>query len=251
MTERDAVAALDEHGHRVQHMFDRIAHGYDRANRWMSFGVDARWRATAVASMMPADAPAQPQVLDLCAGTLDSSLEIHKRYPAAEIVAGDFASEMLELGSAKLVGSALAKIHPQTMDAHVLPFADDSLDAIFCAFGVRNLSNLAQATDEQARCLRPGGTLTILEFFRPTTWIPRLLHAAYSRTFLPLIGWAATGDLAAYTYLPRSIGGFETIADYSKLLADHGFVEVDARPLTLGMAWIVRAVRRSDDGVGR
>lgn len=234
---------LGEHGTRVQNMFDRIAHGYDRANRLMSMGTDVRWRREAVADLLPSDAGAHPRVLDLCAGTMDGALEIHEHFPEATIVAGDFAAEMLERGRAKLVGSAEEKIEPRRMDAHALPLADGELDAIFCAFGIRNLSDLPRATSEQARCLRPGGRLTVLEFFKPARALPRMLHAAYNRTVLPLIGWAVTGDIEAYTYLPRSIGAFETVDAYRELLAAHGFVDVEVRALTLGMAWIVRATK--------
>jgi demethylmenaquinone methyltransferase / 2-methoxy-6-polyprenyl-1,4-benzoquinol methylase len=233
---------VDEHGVRVQQMFDRIAHGYDRANRWMSLGTDVRWRRRAVAELATNDGIAPEHVLDLCAGTLDSSLEIHHQFPDARVTAGDFAAEMLERGRAKLDESAARRIEPVQMDAHTLPLGDDSVDAIFCAFGVRNLSDLPRATAEQHRCLRPGGRLVVLEFFRPHRMLPRAMHALYNRTVLPLVGWAATGDLEAYRYLPRSIGLFETAPAYAQLLGEAGFTDVEVRPLTFGMAWVVRAI---------
>lgn len=234
---------VDDHGERVQGMFDRIAHGYDRANRLMSLGIDVRWRNEAVRDLLPTTMPTdrRAQVLDLCAGTMDSSVEIHRQYPQADIVAGDFAEEMLAKGAHKLAGAVGERITPRPMDAHALPLEDNSLDAIFCAFGVRNVSDLPRATAEQARALRPGGRLTILEFFRPTSGLSRLLHTAYNRTVLPVVGWAATGDLDAYTYLPKSIGKFEAVEDYETLLAEQGFVNVTHTKLTMGMAWIVRA----------
>lgn len=242
------VRTVDDHGERVQQMFDRIAHGYDRANRWMSLGTDVRWRRRAVARMMPVDVGASPRVLDLCAGTMDSSVEIHRQFPQARIHAGDFAAEMLERGRSKLQGDAAERITPMAMDAHALPLAAQSLDALFCAFGIRNLSDLPRATAEQARCLRPGGVLTVLEFFRPEQFVPRVMHAVYNRTVLPLIGWAATGDRSAYTYLPQSIGRFESVESYTALLAGHGFGDVEVQRLSLGMAWVVRAVRRVGGG---
>lgn len=236
-------APVDAHGQQVRRMFGRIAHGYDRANRWMSLGTDVRWRRAAVAELrVPPDGGVQrPRVLDLCAGTMDSSVEIHQQYPHADVIAGDFSEPMLAHGAGKLVGAAAARVTPTVMDAHALPEATDALDGIFCAFGVRNLSDLARATAEQARCLRPGGRLVVLEFFRPTTAVPRVLHALYNRTVLPVVGWLATRDWDAYTYLPRSIGAFTTVAAYGELLRAHGFCDVRAQPLTLGMAWRVSA----------
>jgi len=239
------VRVVDAHGQKVQRMFGRIAHGYDRANRWMSLGIDVRWRRAAVAELIAAK-PAEPtgerpRMLDLCAGTMDSSVEIHRQLPEADVIAGDFSAAMLERGRDKLVGSAGERITPRVMDAHALPEPDASLDGIFCAFGMRNVSDLHRATAEQARCLRPGGRLVVLEFFRPTGLVPRVLHALYNRTVLPVVGWLATRDWEAYTYLPRSIGDFATVDAYAERLRAQGFGDVRTRSLTLGMAWQVSA----------
>ncbi len=239
----EVVATVDGHGAQVQGMFSRISHGYDRANRWMSLGTDRRWRARAVADMLPDDAGDEPHILDLCAGTLDSTLEIHRQHPTARIVGGDFSAGMLAEGRRKLTGRAAERIEAVEMDAHRIPLADGWADAIFCAFGVRNLSDLPRATHEQARVLRPGGVLTVLEFFRPERLVTRAIHGLYNRTVLPLVGWAATGDLSAYLYLPRSIGAFARVADYRALLQASGFADVRVTPLTLGVACVVRARR--------
>lgn len=247
----DAIATVDAHGHKVQAMFDRIAPGYDRANRWMSLWTDVRWRRRAVDGLLPDDSGPAPRVLDLCAGTLDSSIEIHEHFPSATVIAGDFAAQMLEHGRHKLVGAAADKVIPRQMDAHELPLDDGELDALFCAFGIRNVSDLPRATAEQARTLRPGGRLCILEFFRPDTAFPKVFHGVMGRTVLPMVGWMATGDLEAYTYLPGSIGAFVTVDEYADLLRANGFVEVSVQPLTMGVAAVVRATRGGDaaDGV--
>ncbi len=246
-----AIATVDAHGQKVQAMFDRIAPGYDRANRWMSLWTDVRWRRRAVDGLVPDDSGPSPRVLDLCAGTMDSSMEIHERFPTATVIAGDFAAQMLEHGRHKLVGAAADKIVPQQMDAHELPVGDAELDALFCAFGIRNLSDLPRATAEQARALRPGGRLCVLEFFKPDAAFPKVFHGVMGRTVLPAVGWMATGDLEAYTYLPGSIGAFRTVEQYGELLRAHGFVDVTVQPLTMGVAAVVRATRGDDaaDGV--
>jgi len=239
---RETIATVDPHGAQVQRMFTDIAHGYDRANRWMSFGTDVRWRRRAVAELLPpGQDPDAARILDLCAGTLDSTLEIHRQYPRARVTAGDFSAGMLAHGARKLTGEAAIHITPQQMDAHHLPLADHSQDALFCAFGVRNLSDLPAATAEQRRVLRPGGRLTILEFFRPTALLTRAVHAMHNKTLLPLLGWAATGNLDAYLYLPRSIGKFATLDTYTDLLRTSGFTDIHCERLTLGIAWVVRA----------
>ena len=91
--------------------------------------------------------------------------------------------------------------------------------------------------------LRPGGRLTVLEFFRPEAVVTRFFHGVYNRTVLPLVGWACTGNLGAYLYLPRSMGGFMPLEEYRNLLRRSGFSTVDADPLTLGVASIVTGTR--------
>jgi ubiquinone/menaquinone biosynthesis methyltransferase len=237
------LQTIDSHGAEVQKMFGSIAVGYDRANRWMSWGTDVAWRRKAVAAMLDRGETITERVLDLCAGTLDSSLEIHAQAPQADIAAGDFSLEMLQRGERKLAGPARQRITVTQMDAHALPFSDESFDALFCGFGVRNLSDIERATAEQFRCLRPGGRLTILDFFRPERPLSRLVHSTYNKTVLPLVGWAATGNLAAYRYLSRSIGRFERVDTYADLLRAIGFAAIEITPLTFGIACIVCATR--------
>ena len=53
----------------------------------------------------------------------------------------------------------------------------------------------------------------------------------YNARVLPLLGWAVTGDRAAYQYLPASIAAFRSRDEYAALLREAGFAQVDARPL--------------------
>lgn len=242
----ESVAAIDAHGAKVQAMFTDIAPGYDLANRLMSMGIDVRWRRASVRSLLePGSDGTGKHLLDLCAGTLDSSIEMHRAFPRAEIVGGDFSAGMLETGAKRLKGEARERITPRQMDAHKLPEADDSLDGIFCAFGVRNLSDLDKACAEKARVLHDGGRLVVLEFFRPEALFTRVFHAAYNNTVLPLVGWACTGNLEAYRYLPRSIDAFCSSVQYKKKLEAAGFEDVQIKSLTFGVASMVSARRKA------
>lgn len=248
MIRGESVDAIDPHGQRVQAMFDSIAPGYDRANRLMSAGTDVRWRRRAVAMLLPDKAPernsgAGATILDLCAGTLDSTLEIHRCYPQATLIAGDFSPGMLATGRERVAKLGIETITAIQMDAHELPLADASVDALFCAFGARNLSDLERACAEQLRVLRPGGQLVVLEFFRPQRALTRAFHAVYNHTVLPVVGWACTGNLDAYLYLPRSIGAFRSANAFVELLEQVGFVDARVTPMTLGVASIVRATK--------
>jgi demethylmenaquinone methyltransferase/2-methoxy-6-polyprenyl-1,4-benzoquinol methylase len=75
----------------------------------------------------------------------------------------------------------------------------------------------------------PGGRVVILEFLRPDK--RRFFFDLYNAHVLPLVGWAVTGDRAAYRYLPDSIAAFRSPAEFVALLREVGFSGVEASPL--------------------
>ncbi len=222
-----AVASLAENGADVQGMFNRVAHRYDAANRIMSMGVDVAWRKKAIARLLEGLGEA-PRLLDLGAGTLDGALEIARRAPGAQVAAADFALEMLLAGRKKVPTGGRIETH--AADGHHLPYRDGAFDGAFSAFCVRNLRDLPAGLRELRRVVRAGGRVVILEFLRPERtrfFFDRIWNAHV----LPLLGWAVTGDRAAYRYLPDSIAHFRSSAEFEALLRDVGFAEVECRPL--------------------
>ena len=221
----------------VRGMFDRIAGRYDAANRVMSIGIDVRWRRKAMRPLL-ADLPQGGCVLDLGAGTLDGALEILKRRPDSRVVAADFAREMLKAGRRK---AGADRVATHAADGHALPYATGAFDGAFSAFCVRNLHDLPRALGELRRVLRPGSPLVVLEFFRPAR--PRLFFDRfYNAHLLPLVGWAVTGDRAAYQYLPQSIARFLSRPEFEERVRQAGFANVEGTDLfPAGVASLVVA----------
>lgn len=210
----------------VRGMFDRIANRYDAANRVMSAGIDVLWRRKAMGLLLDGLGDA-PRVLDLGAGTLDGALEILRRRPGAQVVAADFAREMLRVGRRK---PSADKVATHAADGHQLPYAGGVFDAAFSAFCVRNLRDLPVAMAELRRVVKPGGRIAILEFFRPPR--PRLFFDRfYNARLLPLLGWAVSGDREAYRYLPASIERFASRTEFEDGLRAAGFAEVGGQDL--------------------
>ena len=218
--------SLAEAGADVRGMFNRVAGRYDAANRVMSMGIDVIWRKKAISRLL-AGLGETPRLLDLGAGTLDGALEIARRAPGARIAAADFAAEMLRAGRKKLHGAA---VDTHAADGHDLPYRDAAFDGAFSAFCVRNLRDLPRGIRELRRVVRPGGRVVILEFLRPER--PRFFFdRVYNARVLPLLGWAVTGDRAAYRYLPDSIARFRSAPEMEALLREVGFPDVSAQPL--------------------
>ncbi len=237
----NAAPSLAEGGADVRTMFNRVARRYDAANRIMSAGIDVVWRRKAITRLLEGLGET-PRLLDLGAGTLDGALEIARRAPGARVAAADFAREMLAAGRRKLASaSAAGAIDTHAADGLRLPYRDGAFDGAFSAFCVRNFSDLACGLGELRRVIRPGGRAVILEFLRPDR--PRLFFdRIYNAHVLPLVGWAVTGDRAAYRYLPDSIAAFRSAGEMVELLRSLGFAAVEAQPLfPAGVATMVVA----------
>jgi demethylmenaquinone methyltransferase/2-methoxy-6-polyprenyl-1,4-benzoquinol methylase len=179
------------------------------------------------------------RVLDLCTGTADLAMAARRaRAGAARVVGVDFAAAMLRVGNGKLRRAGMAQ-HVTLVrgDAARVPVATGAVDAVTIAFGIRNVEQTAAACAEMHRVLAPGGRLAVLEFAIPSTPIVRAGYLWYFNHVLPRIGRLVARH-EAYGYLPASVGAFQTPDEFVKLLRHSGFVDVQARPLTLGIVYL-------------
>ncbi len=232
VTTRAIEGAPDGHTDAVRDMFGRIAPTYDLLNRLLSGGLDVAWRQRAIAAL--GGAPRGPS-LDLCAGTLDLTALLDRARPHERLIACDFSEPMMREGRAKVPRAEIV-----VADAQALPFADASLAAVVCGFGIRNVADTEKAIREVRRVLVPGGVFVTLEFFRPSRLPTRLFHRAYATCLLPAVGGLVSGDRDAYAYLARSMDGFFSRPEYERAVTQAGFVRVTGDDLTLGVASIVR-----------
>ncbi|MBM3334090.1 bifunctional demethylmenaquinone methyltransferase/2-methoxy-6-polyprenyl-1,4-benzoquinol methylase UbiE [Candidatus Sumerlaeota bacterium] len=223
---------MDRHAQTIRNMFSSVASRYDLLNHLLSLDLDRRWRRKAAAVAFNGRTPAL--VLDLCAGTGDMALALARQCDGAKIIALDFARPMLERARAKINEAGLAdRLVAICGDALRLPFADHSFDLLTVAFGLRNVSPIEAALREAARVVRPGGQMVILEFALPPRGLWRRLYGFYFFHILPMIGRWISGT-SAYAYLAESVALFPQPDGFRQLLAEHGFVNAQWRPLACG-----------------
>jgi demethylmenaquinone methyltransferase/2-methoxy-6-polyprenyl-1,4-benzoquinol methylase len=220
-------------------MFNRIARRYDTLNRVLSLQRDQRWRKL-TAQLVLAH---QPQtILDIATGTADLPLMLAALDPRVRVTGVDIATEMLERGRAKAVRRGVrGAIRLCHGDALALPAPAASVDAVTIAFGIRNVADYRLALAEMYRVLRPGGTVTILEFSLPQQSLVRAAYLFYFRHVLPLVGGLISGSAAAYRYLNRSVESFPSRGEFTRLLTETGFRRPSHLALTFGIAAIYRA----------
>ena len=92
--------------------------------------------------------------------------------------------------------------------------------------------------------LAPGARLAILEFGQPKIPGIKTLYAWYFKYVLPAIGRRVSKHQSAYSYLPASVGTFPPPAEFARTIERHGFVTVEAVPLTLGIVYLYTGTRR-------
>ena len=218
---------------KIRRMFGAIAPRYDRANHLLSLSIDRYWRRLTCRSLAPL-LPADPIILDLCAGTGDLTLQLA---PLGTVVSCDFSHPMLVLGLEK--SRARQSDNPVRFvegDALRLPFPSGSFDAVTIAFGLRNLEDYDQGLREILRVLRRGGSLAVLEFSLPRVPVFREVYLFYFFHLLPRLGGLISGNGQAYSYLSRSVREFLEPKALERLLQQVGFSGVRYRLISGGVA---------------
>jgi demethylmenaquinone methyltransferase / 2-methoxy-6-polyprenyl-1,4-benzoquinol methylase len=247
---------------KVRKMFTDIAPTYDSLNHILSINIDRRWRARTAKLLGPILQRPDALVLDLCCGTGDLALAFRAR-GKARIIGADFAHTMLTRARAKaaegptnapannkaanhnesVIPSGARNLFFTEADALHLPFADQTFDLVATAFGFRNLANYEAGLREIHRVLKPGGAIAILEFTEPPDNLLGNLYRWYFCRVLPRLGAWLSGDLEAYTYLPKSVSRFFRPDQLSTLLTATGYASPQFRTWTLATVALHTAVR--------
>ena len=219
----------------VTQMFDNISGNYDGLNRVISFGIDIKWRKRVVALL----AEEKPKtILDIATGTGDLAIALTKT-GAEKIVGLDISPGMLEIGKKKVDEKELGKtIEMVVGDSEALDFDEATFDAVTVAFGVRNFEVLETGLSEIYRVLKPGGVLVVLETSVPTKTPYKQGYRFYTKNILPLIGKLFSKDRSAYRYLSESAAVFPHGQDFNNILGKIGFIAMENRPQTFGVASI-------------
>jgi demethylmenaquinone methyltransferase/2-methoxy-6-polyprenyl-1,4-benzoquinol methylase len=214
----------------VEAMFDRIAPRYERVNRVISLGQDARWRRRTLAALA---APAGSTVLDVACGTGDLCRALGA---AGHVVVG------IDL-SAGMLAAAPATARRVRADVLELPVPDGRADAVTCGFALRNFTATEPFLAECARVLRRGGRLAILDAAEPASAVTRWGHRVWFRGVVPRIG-ALLSDGPAYRYLPASTAYLPEPAALLASLAEAGFGDVARVTMTGGAVQLLTGTRR-------
>ncbi len=210
----------DHSASEIREMFDGIAARYDLLNDLLSLGLQRFWRGRAIKRLREDHLN---DVLDLACGTGDFTLALLRRVRVDRMVCADLSRGMLDVARRKFSKLGLAdRVEIVECAAEQLPFPDGSFDAVLIGYGVRNFSVLAQALQECARVLKPGGRVLVLEFTMPRAKLFAWFYRLYLGSVVLLLGGLVGGSFKSYRYLHRSIEHFSKSDWLSQCIASAG-----------------------------
>src|SRR3954454_23447877 len=127
------------------------------------------------------------QHLDVASGTGEPGLSIAKLAPKGRVVLTDLSGEMLEVATRRATAQGITNIDTQVCGADDLPFDDATFDSISVRFGYMFFPDMAKATAEFVRVLKPGGRLGAAVWIKPeeNPWTTIVMQAIASEVVLP------------------------------------------------------------------
>jgi ubiquinone/menaquinone biosynthesis methyltransferase len=233
----DRIATPEGKSRYVRSLFATIADRYDFITVALSYGQDRGWKRRLVALAQPV---AGRRALDLATGTGDIAYWLASS--GARVVGLDITPRMIELAIGKRSKDA-GSCSFVVGDMLTLPFPDRSFDLVTTGYGLRNVPNLAQAVDEIARVLTPGGLALSLDFNRPANGLVRRAYLLYLTLVGSCLGWLLHGDPDTYRYIPASIRRYPGAEAVCRLMETRGFTDVLWLPVLGGLMAIHRARR--------
>lgn len=211
----------------VTPMFQHIAPRYDQFTRIFSFGMDRRWKEELI-SWLRQRSSSTRDIADLACGTGDLTFAAAKCFADSGITGIDAASRMIDAARARRADTD-DRIVFSVGDLSSLAMPDESIDVVLAGYAYRNVPSLALALQESARVLRRGGSLYVLDFYRPRNALWRVIFLGYLHAAGAVFGWMWHRAPVIYTYIAASIRAYVSADEFSNALSQAGFVVVRTR----------------------
>jgi demethylmenaquinone methyltransferase/2-methoxy-6-polyprenyl-1,4-benzoquinol methylase len=225
----------------VRGVFDAVADKYDVMNDLMSAGLHRLWKQRLIDTLhIRPQASETLRHIDMAGGTGDvafrASQRAEKLGSQISVQVVDANEQMVGVGRKRAQKAGFQNVDFLTGTAEALPIADQSVDYVTIAFGIRNVTHRDQALAEAYRVLKPGGRFVCLEFSHIPLAVAQKLYDAYSFNLIPPMGKAITGDASAYQYLVESIRQFPKAEAFQSEVAQAGFSRCQFQRLSGGIA---------------
>ncbi len=219
-------------------LFNSLAPAYDRQNRLISFGGDARWKDRLV-SMLPA-AP-NLDAVDLACGTGDVTLRLAARYPDGAITGVDLSAAMLDLARRR---DPTGRIRWRCADMCRTGLPDRCADVVTGAWALRLGDSVAAGLAEAARLLRAGGVAAFLDFAQPDSAVARAILQVLLRIWGGAASLLVCGHVRAHPWIAETLRHVPPRSRMARLLENAGFHDLRRCSAFFGVVDLWRVRRR-------
>lgn len=200
--------------------FNRIGKRYDLATS-LSFG----YQEDLDFSASKLNLTGGERVLDLCCGTGKSSAAVLKHCPDIQLTGVDNSEIMLEVARQKFPNVTF-----ELEDAMELSYPDESFDAIFMAYGLRNMPDTDKSLTHLYRLLTPGGRLVVHDYSLQNNHLARIYWMIMGYGFILPFCTVLTGSSRIFRYLVRSVLTFKTQSTIVERMKVASFQSVECKP---------------------
>jgi ubiquinone/menaquinone biosynthesis methyltransferase len=219
----NSATNLLTHKKDVPASFDNIARRYDFATS-LSQGYSVDLNRSVGLLQLHGD----EYLLDLCCGTGKSTIHCLNALPNGRVLAVDNSAEMLAVACHNL-GQKFSADRCQFVQQDVmeLDLPDNSADAIFMAYGIRNMPDYKKCLVNLYRILKPGGILGIHEFSLPEGFFYEMYWRLLGYLLIIPFSALVTGNITIFNYLIKSVLRFLSPTELKDLLQLSGFNKVE------------------------
>lgn len=210
----------------VPYQFNRIAHRYDLAT-FLSQG----YLKDLNRSVQHMQLKGSELLADLCCGTGKSTICCLNALPRGRVIGVDNSAEMLDQAKKKYYPKfALEKLEFIQRDVMQLDFQENSLDAIFMAYGIRNMPDYDLCLQNLHRILKPGGIICFHEYSLDDNLFARMYWRILAYTVIIPFSTIVTGSATIFRYLIKSVLNFLSPQVFSDKIGKAGFVDIEVFP---------------------
>lgn len=167
-------------------------------------------------------------VLDLCCGTGKSTISCLKHLSNGKVIGIDNSEEMLRVAKEnyyeKYDRDKLEFVQKDVMD---LDYEDNSIDAIFMAYGIRNMPDYKKALSSLFRIIKPGGKIVFHEYSLNRSVFAHLYWKVLGYGLIIPLSTLISGKSTIFKYLVRSVDEFLSQQEFINLLIETGFDNAD------------------------
>lgn len=203
--------------------FDEVAHKYDFAT-FLSQG----YQSDLDLSAKRMNLNGSEYIADLCCGTGKSTEACSKQLTSGKIIGIDNSKEMLEVANSKFHNLKIGFVLEDVME---LNFPDNTFDAIFMAYGIRNMPDYNKCLLNLKRMLKPDGIICFHEYSLNNNVLTKLYWKILGNTIIIPISTLLSGSSNIFKYLVKSVLSFPSPDKFMDLLIINGFTKVERLPM--------------------